>query len=175
MLLGNNTRLIIPGITITNMGRIFKKPAKMVPALAWMWFLAPKARWTRTWIFRWQACLVKKSCPKLKFRRFDGDKPLSSLSFFNYLVPVRRLPRPSRSTHFGDVSETNARTTWSQTHRPRGTRGIMSIMRPRDWVISSPGYRNLKGSLLAFKVALLRYDYNIEPELPDLYRSTKQQ
>lgn len=66
MLLGNNTRLIIPGITITNMGRIFKKPAKMVPALAWMWFLAPKARWTRTWIFRWQACLVKKSCPKTK-------------------------------------------------------------------------------------------------------------
>lgn len=66
MLFGNNTRLIIPGITITNMGRIFKKPAKMVPALAWMWFLAPKARWTRTWIFRWQACLVKKSCPKTK-------------------------------------------------------------------------------------------------------------
>ena len=66
MLLGNNTRLIIPGITITNMGRTFKKPAKMVPALAWMWFLAPKARWTRTWIFRWQACLVKKSCPKTK-------------------------------------------------------------------------------------------------------------
>lgn len=66
MLLGNNTRLIIPGITITNMGRIFKKPAKMVPALAWMWFLAPKALWTRTWIFRWQACLVKKSCPKTK-------------------------------------------------------------------------------------------------------------
>ena len=66
MLLGNNTRLIIPGITITNMGRIFKKPAKMVPALAWMWFLAPKARWTRTWIFRWQSCLVKRSCPKTK-------------------------------------------------------------------------------------------------------------
>ena len=69
MLLGNNTRLIIPGITITNMGRIFKKPAKMVPALAWMWFLAPKARWTRTWIFRWQACLVKKSCPKTKISK----------------------------------------------------------------------------------------------------------
>ena len=66
MLSGNNTRLIIPGITITNMGRIFKNPAKMVPALAWMWFLAPKARWTRTWICRWQACLVKKSCPKTK-------------------------------------------------------------------------------------------------------------
>ena len=50
------------------------------------------------------------------------------------LVPVRRLSRPSRSMHFGDVSETNgletpqklSRTTWPETHRP----GI--IMRPRD-------------------------------------------
>lgn len=49
MELGNRTRLIIPGITITNMGRIFKNPANIVPALAWMWFLAPRARWTRTW------------------------------------------------------------------------------------------------------------------------------
>ena len=39
-----------------------------------------------------------------------------------FLVPVRCLTRPSRSMHFGDVSETNpgARTTWLETHRPRG-------------------------------------------------------
>ena len=44
-------------------------------------------------------------------------------------VPVRRLFRPSRSMHFGDVSETNgplSRTTWPETHRPP------IIMRPRD-------------------------------------------
>ena len=38
-------------------------------------------------------------------------------------VPVRRLPRPSRSMHFSDVSETNgrklARTTRPETHWPR--------------------------------------------------------
>ena len=34
MELGNRTRLIIPGITMTNMGRIFKNPANIVPALA---------------------------------------------------------------------------------------------------------------------------------------------
>ena len=38
------------------------------------------------------------------------------------LVPVRLLPRPPRSMHFGDVSETNgqtlARTTWPETRRP---------------------------------------------------------
>ena len=33
------------------------------------------------------------------------------------LVPVRRLPMPSRSMHFGDVSK--AWATWSKTHRPR--------------------------------------------------------
>ena len=29
------------------------------------------------------------------------------------LVPVRRFPRPSRSIHFGDVSEANGRGTFS--------------------------------------------------------------
>ena len=29
------------------------------------------------------------------------------------LVPVRRFPRPSRSIHFGDVSEANVRGTFS--------------------------------------------------------------
>ena len=32
------------------------------------------------------------------------------------LVPVRRLSRPSRSTHFGDVSETNALETKIRSH-----------------------------------------------------------
>ena len=31
------------------------------------------------------------------------------------LVPVRRLSRPSRSMHFGDVSETNGRETPRQS------------------------------------------------------------
>ena len=43
------------------------------------------------------------------------------------LVPVRHLPRLSRSMHFGDVSETNGwETTRLDTHRPR------TIMRSRD-------------------------------------------
>ena len=35
------------------------------------------------------------------------------------LVPARRLPRPSRLMHFGDVSETQklAQTAWSETHQ----------------------------------------------------------
>ena len=37
------------------------------------------------------------------------------------LVHVRRLSRPSWSVHFVDESETElARTTWPETHRPRG-------------------------------------------------------
>ena len=41
-----------------------------------------------------------------------------------FLVPVRCLPRSSRSMHFGDMSETNpgARTTCPETHRSLGTR-----------------------------------------------------
>ena len=50
-------------------------------------------------------------------------------------MSARRFPSPSRSTHFGDVSEANGRetphifawTTWTETLWPRG------IMRPRDW------------------------------------------
>ena len=44
------------------------------------------------------------------------------------LVPVRRLPGPCWSMHFGDVSETKVRdrTTRSETHRAR------SITSPRD-------------------------------------------
>ena len=43
------------------------------------------------------------------------------------LVPELRLPRPSWSIRFGDVSETKiARTTSPETHRPRG------MMRPKD-------------------------------------------
>ena len=49
------------------------------------------------------------------------------------LVPVRRLSRPSRSTHFSDVPGTNgretqklSRTTWPEMHRPR------TKMRPRE-------------------------------------------
>ena len=41
------------------------------------------------------------------------------------LFPVRRLPRPSRSMYFGDVSETNV---------PRDPKPIgRAIMRPRDY------------------------------------------
>ena len=58
----------------------------------------------------------------------------SSSYILSCLVPVRRFPAPSWSIQFGDVSEANgwetphffARTTWAETHWPRG------IMRPRD-------------------------------------------
>ena len=40
------------------------------------------------------------------------------------LVPVWHLSRPSRSMHFGDISETNGWTSWRETHRPR------KIMKP---------------------------------------------
>ena len=37
------------------------------------------------------------------------------------LVPVRRFPKPSRSIHFGDVSEVNERETSSLgPHDPKG-------------------------------------------------------
>ena len=51
-----------------------------------------------------------------------SDRPLPG----SCLVPVRRLPRPSWSMHFGDVSETNGADQVAHTHRPR------AIMRPRD-------------------------------------------
>ena len=48
MELGYRTRLIIPGITMIKIGRIFKNPAKIEPALAWMLFFAPRVRCTIT-------------------------------------------------------------------------------------------------------------------------------
>ena len=38
-----------PGSTSTNTGSIFRKPAKIVPALAWPSSLAESTRWTITW------------------------------------------------------------------------------------------------------------------------------
>ena len=51
-----------------------------------------------------------------------SDRPLPG----SCLVPVRRLPRPSLSMHFGDVSETNGLDQVAHTHWPR------AIMMPRD-------------------------------------------
>ena len=39
--------------------------------------------------------------------------------FVTYLVSVRLSPRPSRSIHFGDISETKARSTWPKKYWPR--------------------------------------------------------
>ena len=58
--------------------------------------------------------------------------PLSLSRWDACLVPVRRLPRPSRSMHFGDISESETYLenllgpSDPETHRPGG------IMRPRD-------------------------------------------
>ena len=63
-------------------------------------------------------------------RVFRGSILYLFLWSFTCFVPVRRLPRPSRSMYFGDVSRTNgrvklARSTWPEKHRLR------AIMRPR--------------------------------------------
>ena len=56
--------------------------------------------------------------------------------YSNCLVPVRRFPRPSRSMHFGDVSEANkqetphffVRTTWPDTLAARNNLAINIII-----------------------------------------------
>ena len=74
---------------------------------------------------------TSKIGPKFSETRvFLGSILYLFLWSFTCFVPVRRLPRPSRSMYFGDVSRTNgrvklARSTWPETHRPR------AIMRPR--------------------------------------------
>ena len=42
--LGNKATAIKPGITSKKTGRIFKKPARMVPLFAWLIFLALKTQ-----------------------------------------------------------------------------------------------------------------------------------
>ena len=60
------------------------------------------------------------------FPLYNSCFTLKACSFlgFRCLVSVRRFPRPSRSTHFGDLSEANghifAWTTWPETSWPRG-------------------------------------------------------
>ena len=49
---------------------------------------------------------------------WDFFRKLSLLSLaVTCLVPVRGLPMPSRSMHFGDVSETKGRETKTRTDR----------------------------------------------------------
>lgn len=48
---GKSTRAIIPGITMMKIGKIFRKPAKMEPALACTLVFAPITRWTMTYSF----------------------------------------------------------------------------------------------------------------------------
>lgn len=48
-LLGNRILATIPGKTKSHMGKIFRYPARMVPALACDKFLAASTRWTMTW------------------------------------------------------------------------------------------------------------------------------
>ena len=81
-----------------------------------------------------------------------------------YLVHERRLPRPSRSMYFGDVSETKgwdthseikklARKTWPETHRPCRIMRLLRRQRGRvvsasDWQAGGPGFESRSGQLL---------------------------
>ena len=55
--------------------------------------------------------------------------PLGQLYDKACLVPVRRLRRPSRSMHFGYISENKTRSE----HVTRNASGARGIMRFRDW------------------------------------------
>ena len=68
--------------------------------------------------------------------------------------PLRGFPRPSRSIHFGDVTEENGWTTWHETYWPRG------IMRLRG-----PGNDFPKLSWLLTKTSeLYTYDRRVRLE-----------
>ena len=61
-------------------------------------------------------CRSLQACNSFLFSFFwFAGQIFSPTPGFPCLVPVRRLFRPSRSMHFGDVSETNGRETASKT------------------------------------------------------------
>ena len=55
--------------------------------------------------------------PSKKEKKREGEEATrkslkhKNIKSFSCLVPVQRLARPSRSMHFGDVSETNGHVT----------------------------------------------------------------
>ena len=65
------------------------------------------------------------------------NKPKTELNVFNYVVfltaekLVRRLPRPSRSLHFGEISGDERLGDSLGPHDPKRI-GPRAIMRPRD-------------------------------------------
>ena len=79
----------------------------------------------------------------------------------NCLVPLRRLPRPSRSNHFGEVSETNgqnlARFTWPKAHRPR-----------KKWGLEARQEKNTLSQFHLWSYLPLRENFRMkQPLLPD--------
>ena len=76
-----------------------------------------------TWLSRYREILARGNTNLVPWH----------LSVASYLVLVQRFPSPSRSIHFGDVSETGGKrphifawVTWTETLWPR------EILRPRD-------------------------------------------
>ena len=68
-------------------------------------------------------CRSLSACNSFLFSFFwFAGQIFSPTPGFPCLVPVRRLFRPSRSMHFGDVSETNGRETASKTFSDQVTR-----------------------------------------------------
>ena len=68
------------------------------------------------------------------------NRQTASPEFFSWvrcLVPVRRLSRPSRSMHFGDVSETNGRET------PRQSRSAHAWAFLHFWKVHTFNWNNL--------------------------------
>lgn len=86
-------------------------------------------------VFPWHfSCKLKFSCMWIENLISWQFTPVDQFWVLPCQVPVQRLPRPSQSMPFGDVSETNgwevptklAWTTWPETYQP------LTIMRPRD-------------------------------------------